>query len=99
MPIQPGSTPKTDPDDNRRRELKRLVETYALRTRELSEAAAVLGAQIHSEKKFQETMMEIRRLRVLIEQAGAELVSFVESTEYRAFGASTGEGQSERPPK
>ena len=65
-------------DDIRRRELRRFVEIYAIRARELSEAVAALGWQIVAESRFDNTILDIKRLRILCDKAGADLLHFIE---------------------
>jgi hypothetical protein len=60
-----------------RQELKQLVEIYALRTRRLSEAIAVLGGHVTAERHIDEIMTEIKKHRSLLEQAGTDLFAFV----------------------
>jgi hypothetical protein len=69
---------KGDPDDRRRKQLKRLVEIYAIRARELSEAVARLGGQIVAGNHFREAITEIERLRVLCDRAGQDLLVEIE---------------------
>jgi hypothetical protein len=61
----------------RRKELKQLVEIYALRTRKLSESIAVLGAHVTAEGQIDEIITEIKKISRLVEEAGAELFAFV----------------------
>jgi hypothetical protein len=65
----------------RRQELKQLVEIYALRTRQLSDSIAVLGAHVANERPIIEIMIEIKRHRSLVEQAATDLFAFVWSRE------------------
>jgi hypothetical protein len=60
-----------------RQELKQLVEIYALHTRRLSEAIAVLGAHVTAQRQIDEIMTEIKNLGRLVEQAAANLFAFV----------------------
>jgi hypothetical protein len=60
-----------------RQELKQLVEIYALRTRRLSEAIAVLGGHVTAERQIDEIMTEIKTLSRLVEEAAADLFVFV----------------------
>jgi hypothetical protein len=60
-----------------RRELKQLVEIYALRTRQLLEAIAVLGGHVTAETPIDEIMIEIKEHRILVEQAATDLFAFV----------------------
>ena len=57
--------------------LKRLVEIYALQTRRLSEAIAVLAGHVTSQREIDEIMTEVKNLICLVEQAGADLFAFV----------------------
>ena len=61
----------------RRQELKQLVETYAIRTRRLLEAIAVLGGHVTSQRPIDEIMTEIKSLSRLVEQAAADLFAFI----------------------
>ena len=56
-----------------RKDLKQLIEIYALRTRRLSEAVAILGAHVCAERQIDEIMTEVQKMRRLAEQAGTEL--------------------------
>ena len=76
-PRQPDSPSKTDTDDNRQKELKRLVEIYAMRTREFSEAVATLGSLTGDPARFEEAITEIKKLRNFCEKAGGDLFLFV----------------------
>ena len=44
-----------------RQELKRLIETYAIRTRELSETIAMLGGHVAAGRKIDESLEEVKR--------------------------------------
>ena len=46
-----------------RQELKRLIETYAIRTRELSETIAMLGGHVAAGRKIDESLEEVKRVR------------------------------------
>jgi LmbE family N-acetylglucosaminyl deacetylase len=59
-------------------ELRRLAEIYATRTRELSEALAILGGQIIAGGEIYDIVTEIKRLSRLVEEAGEALFAFVE---------------------
>jgi hypothetical protein len=61
----------------RRQEFKQLVEIYAIRTRRLSEAIAVLGGYVAAGREIGEIMTEIRKLRSLTEQAATDLFASV----------------------
>jgi hypothetical protein len=61
-----------------RQELKQLVQIYAMRTRQLSEAVAVLGGHVSAERPIEETMTKIQKLSRLVEQAGLDLFAFVD---------------------
>jgi hypothetical protein len=79
MSIAPQPNHSTsEPHDTRHKELMRLVEVYALRTRELSEAVALLGGHVTAERQIHESLVEIKRIRVLLDQAGVDLLAFVE---------------------
>ena len=71
--------PRADSEDKRRHELKRVVENYAIRTRELSEAVATLGWQITAGRPFQETIRKIEELRFLCEKASRELAAMIDA--------------------
>ena len=60
-----------------RERLKQLIEIYALRTRRLSEVIAVLGAGVAAHRQIDETLVEVKKLRRLAEQSGADLFAFV----------------------
>jgi hypothetical protein len=60
-----------------RQELKQLVEIYALRTRQLLEAVAVLGGHVTAERQIDEIMNEIKKHRSLVERAATDLFVFV----------------------
>jgi hypothetical protein len=81
MAPQPNRSSHEESHDTRHRELMRLVEIYALRTRELSEAVAVLGGHITAEREIHETIVEIKKIRVLLDRAGMDLLAFVEPFE------------------
>jgi hypothetical protein len=61
----------------RRQPLKQLIEIYALRTRRLSEAIAVLAGDFSAERRIEESIIEVKNLSRLVEQAGADLSAFV----------------------
>lgn len=61
----------------RQQELKQLVEVYAVRTRQLSDAIAVLGGHVAAGSHIGEVMREIKRVRDLADQAATELFAFV----------------------
>jgi hypothetical protein len=63
-------------EDSSREVRRRLVETYALRAREYSDAVASLPWSFVLENKFQETLAEVKRLRELCEEAAAQLFEF-----------------------
>jgi len=75
---QPDHPIHEESRDPRHKELLRLVEVYALRTRELSEAVAVLGGHITAERQIHESIVEIKRIRVLLDQASGDLLAFLE---------------------
>jgi len=60
-----------------RKELKQLVEIYALQARRLSEAVSALGGHLTAERQIDEIMTEIKNLSLLVERAGADLFAFV----------------------
>jgi hypothetical protein len=60
-----------------RQRLMQLIEIYAIRTRRLLEAIAVLGGDVSAQKPIDESMIEIQKLRQHVEQAGADLFAFV----------------------
>ena len=59
-------------------ELKNLSETYAIRVRELSDAAATLGRRIAAGEQIGENIREIKQLRALAEQAAENLLGALE---------------------
>jgi hypothetical protein len=61
----------------RRQDLKQLVETYALRTRLLSDSIALLGAHVVAGRELDEIMAELKKHRGLAEQAATDLFAFV----------------------
>jgi hypothetical protein len=76
-----GHPTNGEPEQRRREELRRLVEIYSIRTRELSEAVAILGWYIVSDNRFQQTILEIKRLRVLCDKAWSDLLAWIEQNE------------------
>lgn len=62
-----------------RRELKQIVEIYAMRTRRLSDAIAVLGGDVSAERQIDETIAKIKKLSRLVEQARLDLFAFAEA--------------------
>ena len=56
-----------------------LVETYAIRTRELSDAVATLGRRIAAGEQIGESIIKVKRLRALADQASEHLLGVVES--------------------
>lgn len=85
---QPSGPSQVDLDDSSRRELKRLAEIYATRARELSEAVATLGGHITAGRPFQETINEIRRLRVLMEKACEDLITRIHPSPAQSWPSS-----------
>lgn len=61
-----------------RQALKRLVEIYAIRSRELSEALSVLGGHLAAQRPIDNTLMEIRRINILVEEAHLALLGLIE---------------------
>jgi hypothetical protein len=61
----------------RRQRLKELVEIYALRTRRLSEEIALLDGHLSAQRRIEESMIEVKKLSRLVEEAGADLSAFV----------------------
>ena len=57
----------------RAQELKQLVETYAVRTRELLDSIAVLGGYVAAGRQIGEIMTEIKKHRSLVEEAATDL--------------------------
>lgn len=84
---QPDSPRKADAR-NRRRDLKQLAETYAIRTREFADAVATLGMNIVSGQQFHDNIQEVERMRVLSEQAHEDLLSAIAPKEAVACAAS-----------
>lgn len=68
-------------------ELKQLGEIYAIRARELSDAVATLGLCIAAGQEFHENIMEVKRLRILAQQASEELLAAIEPAKVRASAA------------
>jgi hypothetical protein len=60
-----------------RQRLKELIEIYALRARLLSEGIAVLGGHVTAQRPINETIVELKNMSLLVEQAGADLFAFV----------------------
>jgi hypothetical protein len=60
-----------------RKRLKQLIEIYALQARRLTEALAVLGGLVTAQKQIDQSMIQIKSLSRLVEQAGADLFAFV----------------------
>ena len=81
----------TPRSDNGRRELKRLLETFALRSRELTEAVAALGGDVSAEREIEESIREIKRLRDRLDEAGDNFLAFVEPPDAQGFYAEGGE--------
>ena len=61
----------------RRQRLKELIAIYALRTRRLSEEIAVLDGHLSAQRRIEESMIEVKKLSRLVEEAGADLSAFV----------------------
>jgi hypothetical protein len=80
-----------------RKELKRLTEQYALRSRELAEAVAALGSLIATDRPIEQAIADIVRLRILSEQSGTELFLFVKRMQERAASAGPGAGTAPAP--
>jgi hypothetical protein len=59
-----------------RQRLMQLIEIFALETRRLSEAIAVLGGDVSAQRQIGEIMIEIKKLSRLVEQARADLFAF-----------------------
>jgi hypothetical protein len=57
--------------------LKERTEIYALRTRRLSEEIAVLDGHLSAQRGIEESMIEVKKLRRLVEEAGADLFAFI----------------------
>lgn len=64
-------------DHAQRSELKQLVEAYAIRSRQLSEAVATLGMQVTSATHVCETIGRIEELRMYCDKAGDQLFAFI----------------------
>jgi hypothetical protein len=60
-----------------RQRLMQLIEIYALETRQLSEAISALGGDVSAQRQIGESIIEIRKLGRLVEQAAADLLAFV----------------------
>jgi hypothetical protein len=90
MPAQPSRPAKSESDDGRLAEFKRVAEIYAIRSRELSEAVSTLGGHLAAGRPFEESITEIRRLRGLCESAGEDFFRFVSSLQASRPSASYG---------
>ena len=80
-------------DDNSQDELRRLVEVYALRSRELSDAVAHLGALLVTGKPFGSAIRTIRVLRALCNEAADDLFAFLSPAEGRLSAAAPTGGE------
>lgn len=80
-------------DDNSQDELRRLVEVYALRSRELSDAVAHLGALLVTGKPFGSAVRTIRVLRALCNEAADDLFAFLSPAEGRLSAAAPTGGE------
>ena len=69
-------------------ELVSLAATCAIRVRELSDAVATLGRQIAAQREIEETIIEVKRLRTLAQQASEDLLDALESSKSRVTAAS-----------
>jgi hypothetical protein len=78
MQAESNSKPRVGVEDQRQRELRHLVAVYSIRVRELSEAAAALGGHVAAGSGYQGTVMEIKRLSALCEEAGRDLLDVIE---------------------
>jgi hypothetical protein len=58
--------------------LTSLAEIYAIRVRELSDAAATLGRRIAAGEEIKNSVIEILRRRALAEQASENLLNALE---------------------
>ena len=75
------------PDDNSQDKLRRLLEVYALRSRELSDAVAHLGALLVTGKPFGSGIRTIRVRRALCDEAANDLFAFLSPAEDRRSAA------------
>ena len=87
MVVHQPDHPLAAHSDNCRLELKQLGETYAICERELSDAVATLGLRIAAGEDFHETILEVKRLRVLAQQASDELLAAIEPARTQACAA------------
>ena len=69
-------------------ELASLAATCAIRVRELSDAVATLGREIAARREIEETIIEVKRLRTLAQQASEDLLGALESPKSRVTAAS-----------
>jgi hypothetical protein len=77
------------------RELKRLVEIYAIQTRKLSEAVSSLGRDVPAEGQIDDAIDEVKTIQSQVEQAGQGLFAFVEPLDTRSCLWLIGEEQTE----
>jgi hypothetical protein len=60
--------------------LRKIVEVYALRARQYSDAVARLGQHDHTSPELLALVREIKRLRVLCDEAAGELDQYISQT-------------------
>lgn len=84
----PGSPDKAI-EDSSQKELKRLVEAYAMRAREFYEGVAALGAYLAVGRSLETAVAEVKRLHGRCEEAGRNLFEFLIS---QAVGTSSAAG-------
>ncbi len=80
-----SDSPDKAGEDSSQKELKRLVEAYAMRAREFYEAVAALGGHLAAGRSLEAAIADVKKLRGRCEEAGSQLFDFMTS---RAVGAS-----------
>jgi hypothetical protein len=95
---QADGPPQVSPDESQD-ELRRIAEVYALRSRELSDAVAGLGALLITGKPFGCANRTIKIRRVLCDEAAYRFFAFLSLAEgRRSAGASTGSEMPQKTP-
>ena len=69
------------------RELNETRPNYAIRVRELSDAAATLGRRIAAGEQIERNIRAVKQLRALADQAGDNLLGTMESAKSRTPAA------------
>jgi len=93
--MAPGS-PEKSSEDGSQKELRRLVEAYAMRAREFYEGVAALGAHLAAGRSLEAAVSDVKKLRSRCEEAGGDLFGFMMS---HSGGASFAGGTGSRPTK